>query len=426
MVKLLRTILVLITTAILFFGCSAAKEEQQAELKNGIWRGVLSIQGEELPFNFEIKTENNSIKAYLINAEEKLELDSIVIENHSVYMPMHIFDADIKAKIEGDKLIGHWTKNYAEDYRIPFTATHGDKFRFKSDNKTPYNSIEGNWQVTFVHDNDTTESVAIFEQKKDRVIGTYLTPTGDYRYLEGIMDGDQLKISTFDGGHAFLFTALLLEDGSLKGDYWSGKSWHEEWTAVKDSTASIPDPDEITFLKDGYSKIDFSFPGLSGNQVTPNDPKYKDKILILQLFGTWCPNCMDETKFLKSWYDENQDRGVEILALAYEAKSDFDYAKGRVLKMKRKLGVNYDFVIAGTSNKQEASKTLPMLNSISSFPTTIFIDKTGLVRRIHTGFTGPGTGVYYDDFIKEFNLTVDELLDENYLLRMLINDSRLI
>jgi hypothetical protein len=135
---------------------------------------------------------------------------------------------------------------------------------------------------------------------------------------------------------------------------------------------------------------------------------------------------MDETKFLKSWYDENQDRGVEILALAYEAKSDFDYAKGRVLKMKRKLGVNYDFVIAGTSNKQEASKTLPMLNSISSFPTTIFIDKTGLVRRIHTGFTGPGTGVYYDDFIKEFNLTVDELLDENYLLRMLINDSRLI
>jgi hypothetical protein len=121
---------------------------------------------------------------------------------------------------------------------------------------------------------------------------------------------------------------------------------------------------------------------------------------------------MYQTMFLKKCFDETNDRGVEILGLAYEAKDDYDYAKNRVLKMKNKMDVRYDYVIAGTLDKEEASKTLPMLNNISSFPTTIFIDKNGMVRRIHTGFTGPGTGPYYEQFIKEFNHTVDELVAE--------------
>ena len=119
---------------------------------------------------------------------------------------------------------------------------------------------------------------------------------------------------------------------------------------------------------------------------------------------------MDETKFLKKWYDENKDRGVEVLGLAYEAKPDFNYARDRVLKMKKKLGVDYNFLIAGTKDKEEAAMTLPMLNHVLAFPTTIFVDANGEVQRIHTGFTGPGTGHYYDQFIKEFNSTVDAML----------------
>lgn len=121
---------------------------------------------------------------------------------------------------------------------------------------------------------------------------------------------------------------------------------------------------------------------------------------------------MDETKFLSQWYLKNKDRGVEILGLAYEAKDDFDYASGRVKKMKEKLSVPYDFVIAGNKDKEEAAKTLPMLNHVLSFPTTIFIGKDGTVKRIHTGFSGPGTGIYYERFIQRFNQTVQELLDD--------------
>ena len=121
---------------------------------------------------------------------------------------------------------------------------------------------------------------------------------------------------------------------------------------------------------------------------------------------------MDETKFLTKWYDENKNRGVEIIGLAYEAKDDFDYAKSRVEKMINKYGVKYDFLIAGTNDKEEASKTLPMLNRVISFPTMIIIDKNGELVSIHTGFSGPGTGKYNDEFVQNFNTKMDSLLSK--------------
>jgi hypothetical protein len=121
---------------------------------------------------------------------------------------------------------------------------------------------------------------------------------------------------------------------------------------------------------------------------------------------------MDETKFLSPWYDKNKARGVEIIGLAYEKKPELDYARSRVNNMRKKLNVNDDFVIAGTSDNEAAAQTLPMLNHVMSFPTTIFIDKKGNVRKIHTGFSGPGTGQYYEEFVTDFNLFVDKLLNE--------------
>lgn len=126
---------------------------------------------------------------------------------------------------------------------------------------------------------------------------------------------------------------------------------------------------------------------------------------------------MDETKFLAPWYKENVDRGVAIIGLAYERKADFTYASDRVKKMIEKFGVTYDFVIAGTNDKALASETLPQLNKVVAFPTTIFIGKDGKVKKIHTGFSGPGTGIYYEQFKEEFNQTINELLSEKIALK---------
>lgn len=398
--------LLFVLFAVGFYSCTPS---DRLTLKNGIWRGVLTIQGNELPMNFEINN-SNGLRVYLINADERIEIDEGKIVGDSLYLPMHIFDAHITAKITETSISGSWTKNYEDDYSLSFEAVHDDADRFR--NTTSSQTFSSKWRVTFIHaeDSDTTEAVGIFRSENNKMTGTFLTPTGDYRFLEGTASDEEMKLTTFDGGHAFLFTATTVSEDSIAGHFWSGAHWHETWYAVRDENAELPNLDSLTFIKESYDGLDFEFPNLDGDMVSLSD--YQGQPLIISIFGSWCPNCMDETKFLKKWYDENKDRGIEILGLAYEAKPDFNYARGRVLKMKNKLGVDFNYLIAGTKDKEAAAKTLPMLNHVLAFPTTIFLDAEGEVKRIHTGFTGPGTGHYYDQFVKEFNETVDGLLND--------------
>lgn len=402
------TLLLLILT---LFSCTPKK----VELKEGLWRGIIELQGQQLPFNFEVVKESTGYKVYLKNGEEKLVQDEISIDGDSVKIVMLIFDIELHAKVNETALHGFYYKNYDKDFKLPFSANFGDDFRFvKSGPATK--DFSGTYALEFKSDTEIYPSVAIFKQELNHVTGTFLTPTGDYRYLEGNVVDDKLMLSTFDGNHAFLFTANQSGD-SIHGDFYSGNVSHETWKGIKNEDARMPDAEALTFLKPGFEKLDFSFPDLSGAKVSPSENRFKNKVLILQIFGTWCPNCMDETKFLAGWYKENKDRGVEILGMAYERKDDFTYASERVKKMKEKLGVEYDFVIAGTNDKDKASETLPSLNRVLAFPTTIFIGKDGKVKHIHTGFTGPGTGIYYDQFKDRFNQIVNELLAENLALQ---------
>ncbi|HEY0741072.1 MAG TPA: TlpA disulfide reductase family protein [Chryseosolibacter sp.] len=400
--------------AVLLISCSTDKESKNL-LKTGIWRATVEIQGQELPFNFDlVNDKSGGYDLYIINASERLLLDEVNIEGDSVDIALHVFDANIKAKISGDSLIGTFIKNYDRKADVPFLAVHGQGYRFKKSaflDELP--DFSGKYDVDFITEDDTTRAIGIFNQVKDSVTGTFLTETGDYRYLQGNVSDGMLKLSTFDGNHTYLFTASKRADGTLSGEHYSGKTYMAFWNAKQNENAKLSDPESLTYLKPGYEKIEFSFPDVNGKQVSLADEKYKNKVVILQLFGTWCPNCMDETKFLAPWYRENKDRGVEIIGLAYERKPEFDYASTRVKKMIEKFDVPYDFVIAGTNNKDAAAKTLPQLNKVVAFPTTIFIGRDGKVKRIHTGFSGPGTGMYYDQFVEHFNELVTELLSEN-------------
>ncbi len=396
-------------------GCLAKKKTEEA-IRSGIWRATIEIQGQLLPFNIEVeKDQSDGYDFYLRNAAEKLLLDEVTVYGDSVDIVLHVFDANIKAKVMGDTLQGVFVKNYEKDYRIPFQAVYGQTYRFeKATNQVDIPDFSGKYDVNFIHESDTVQAIGIFDQSGDSVTGTFLTPTGDYRYLQGNVVDGLMQLSTFDGNHAYLFRATKDSDHKLNGEFYSGNTWNEFWVGEKNENAVLPDPESLTYLKDGYDRISFSFPDINRNTVSLSDEKYKNKVIILQLFGTWCPNCMDETKFLSSWYTENKGRGVEVIGLAYERKIDFTYASDRVKKMITKFDVSYNFVIAGTNDKAEASETLPMLNKVVAFPTTIFIGKDGKVKKIHTGFSGPGTGLYYDEFIQQFNETVNELLAENF------------
>lgn len=389
-------------------------EERNNIIKAGTWRTVLKAQGQEIPFIMQAEENNGRQTLYLINGSERIMLDEIQEIGDSVRIRLHIFDADLIAKVEGDKMAGRFVRNdLATRYSVPFTAQFGKQNRFDENPESPAFNYDGKWEVVFTNkEGKSYNAIGIFNQIDGKLTGTFLTETGDYRYLDGQVNGEQLKLSTFDGNHAYLFTAVPATNETLQGEFYSGMSGFETWTARRNEEARLTNADSLTFLKPSYDRLSFTFPDLNGKKVSLSDPKYKGKVVIVQLLGTWCPNCLDETLFLSPFYDQNKSRGLEIIGLGFERSPEFEKAAARLQKMKDRLNINYDLLVAGVSDKEAAANALPALNHVMSFPTTIFIDRNGQVRKIHTGFSGPGTGKYYEEFVADFNKTVDELLAE--------------
>ena len=167
-------------------------------------------------------------------------------------------------------------------------------------------------------------------------------------------------------------------------------------------------------VKDGEERLNFSFKSLDGKLLSINDKRFKNKVVIVQIMGSWCPNCMDETAFLTDFYNKNKQRGIEVVALAYELTDNFERSKNSVLKFKEHFNVQYPILITGVtvSDEKRTEKTLPQLTPIKVFPSTIILDKQGKVRTIDTGFFGPGTGEYYENFKKQFYTIIDNLVKE--------------
>lgn len=369
-------------------------------------------QGIEVPFQFNVKNSNKGYSLELMNAEDRIVLDEVIIKDDSLHAQLFVFDATIHAKISGDRLSGTWVKNYAENYVIPFDATFGSEPRFAIASKSSTASFDGKWEVDLLKEDRIIKAIGLFKQKDQSVTGTFMTASGDYRFLEGVVDGNTLKLSCFDGSFAYLFEAKMLENRTIEGELWSGKSRHEKWVAKRNDDYELPDPYAMTFVKEGYENFELKFPNTSGEVVQLSDARYKDKIVIVQILGTWCPNCMDETAFYVDWLKTNNGRGVEVIGLAFESKADASYANSRINKMKEKMGVEYEVLFAGTTSEESRAKALPMLNKVMSFPTSILLDKRHKVRKIHTGFSGPGTGEYFEKFVEEFDLIMDKLIEE--------------
>ena len=227
--------------------------------------------------------------------------------------------------------------------------------------------------------------------------------------MEGIADGKNIYLATFDGAHAYLFTGVVNEKEEIIGDFYSGTSFHEKFKAVSNSRFELRDPYSITKAVKGVP-VSFSFKNTDGNMISLSDARYKDKVVIIQLMGSWCPNCMDETAYLCTLYNQYESKGVEIISLAYEHTSDFEQAKRTVIRLKDKFGVPYELLITGGSGKNDAQKNLPFLSSVSAFPTTIYLNKRHEIEKIYTGYSGPATGTAYIKMKENTENLLNELI----------------
>ncbi|RAJ11882.1 peroxiredoxin family protein [Olleya aquimaris] len=378
-------------------------------LTAGTYRAELQVNDSlQLPFVFKVK-DANALEIY--NAEEVIEVDEIEYKNDSVYIKLPVFEGLIIAKIQDETLNGRFVIEEKNRQQI-FKASKNDS-RFAVNEKTEID-ISGDWETVFSpNTNDSYVAKGVFKQTNNTVTGTFLTETGDYRFLEGVINGNQLQLSTFDGAHAFLFTGMVT-DSTINGMFYSGNHWKEPFTAKRNDNYQLASANDLTVLKDGYDSLAFTFPDVNGKQVSLSDDRFKDKVVIVQVMGTWCPNCLDESKYYADYYKNNKDRGLEIVALAFEYAKTEDKAFSFIKRLQDRIGITYPILLAqtGTTSKSKANEKLPMLNHVLSYPTSIFIDKSGKVRKIHTGFNGPATGEKFTEFKAEFTTFVDALLAE--------------
>jgi thiol-disulfide isomerase/thioredoxin len=387
------------------------------KLQTGVWRGALQTSsGNKLPFNFEVKDTAGRQELAIINGDERLKVTDVKTIGDSVFIHMPLFNSEFRLKLEGDSLKGKWIKHLGEkDASIDFTAIPNTSWRFFKDAEKPAFDISGRWSATFGEGKSSEQLVGEFKQTGSKLTGTFLSTTGDDRYLEGTVTGNNLYLSCFDGGHAYLFIAKITDSKTITdGKYYAGYSALENWKAVKNDNAKLPDAYSLTALKPGFKKINFTFKDIKGNKVSLSDSRFKNKVVIVQILGSWCPNCMDETNyFVSGYYNKYHHKGVEIVGLAYERTTDFAKSQKNLKQLKTHFNVPYPLLITGyTPTNGDPEKSLPMLADFKGFPTTIIIDKKGDVRKIHTGFSGPGTGVYYTQFIGEFEKLTDDLLRE--------------
>lgn len=388
-----------------------------AQPRLGSWRGVLLLDEEkrlELPFNFEV-CAGEKLTLIVHNAGERIEITEASTTGDSLIFKMPVFDTEFRTKLHGDTSIsGYWINHSkAQNNRIAFLASYGAKSRFLFPSQKPGSFYDGKWEVCFSpQTTDSSKAIGLFRHVPGTSVveGTFRTETGDYRYLEGTEQDGKLYLSCFDGSHAFLFIADTLPGGNIEGTFYSGISWREPWTARRNEAFELRDPEKLTYLKDPKQRVAFSFQDGSGQTVSLNDARYRNKVVIVQVMGSWCPNCMDETAYLARLYERYQAQGLEVLGLAYERTTDPEKARNNVKRLKERFGVKYDILITGLTGKDKASQSLPFLNGIMAFPTTLILDKDHQAVSVYTGFNGPATGKAYEDYVIKTEKLIKSLL----------------
>lgn len=397
---------------ILITGINSLYAQQKVALRPGVYKAHLQLNSTtNLPVRLSVEKEEKSVILVVKNAEERIELRPSKKIGDTLLFPFPNFDSELRVVATKKRhLKGYWVNyNKAGNYRIPFEAHSNGHAESTAETTT---DISGKWEAYFSPKTpDQETAVGLFKQTGNAVTGTFLTETGDYRFLEGKVEGASFYVSCFDGSHAFLICGNL-ENGTINGNFYSGKHYQTTWTAKRNEAFELANPDSLTYLKDEEADVHFSLQDLTGQTYSFPNQQVNDKVVIIQIMGTWCPNCMDETKFYKELYADYHDKGLEIISVGYEAAETFEEQASKIKRLQEKHKLEFTFLVGGKANKGKASEDFAMLNEVISFPTTIFIGRDGKVKRIHTGFNGPGTGNYYTEYVEKTRALIESLLAE--------------
>jgi thiol-disulfide isomerase/thioredoxin len=378
----------------------------------GPWRAALDVTGGELRFGVRLDRRGGRLAGELCNGDKCQPFSSVVLRGDSLDLEMADYAATITARLEGDSLNGAYRNVGNRGPRvIPFRAARGTW-----PSQPGPERLLGRWDATWIGDFGTSPRVIELRNGAAGLEGTIISNTGDYGHFAGTVKGDSFAIAHFDGSYVYMLTGALAGGGgapdTLRGIFHAGLRTQTPWIAVR--STGRPHLKTVTenTQADTTGAFRFAFPDLDGRLVTERDPRFRGKVVVVDVFGTWCPTCHDAAPELVRLYRKYHERGLEIVGLAYEVSGDTAVDRRQVRRYREKFGIPFTLLLAGINDTEAAAATLPQLQGFTSFPTTIFLGRDGKVRRIHAGFYGPATGPQHAKQVRAWEAEVERLLAE--------------
>lgn len=386
-------------------------------------------QATGLPFIAEIQLNDRlQIQVIAALAEENLKAPI------TIYNGKEVYQLSVKKRI-GDTIVYQFPAQDAE-WRVAFEKDFSEArgWWINYNKKIPvrypvhlymtlsemlpkpdsiFPELFGRWKVLFEPGTPNEEVlVGVFQQEMNgRIFGSFLSETGDYRYLHGFVANGKLHLQTYTGYWAFVVEADLNGSNEMSGVFYSGGKSSSPFKAIKDETVQLRDESSLTYLVKRDEPVLLKDLIKMNGRKTTIDLAVEKQLTLIQIMGTWCPNCLDETKLLQALQAEYGSKGLHVVALAFEVGTDTKKQRARLKNWIKSMKVTYPVYLAGTSSKDAASARFPMLNGIMSFPTALLVDQQGKIIAIHTGFSGPATGDAYTDLVKKYKQEIESALE---------------
>jgi thiol-disulfide isomerase/thioredoxin len=373
----------------------------------GPYRAVLDLAGGELRFSLVIDGRAPRLTGRLCNGDDCHPFSDIRQEGDSLILELADYAATIAALPRGDSLVGQFHNVGRRGPRaIPFRAQRG---AWRVVEGPP--ALLGDWDAFFQGTVEATPRILRFRNGSRGLEGTVVSNSGDYGHFWGTAVGDSFAIAHFDGSFVYLLAGRQVGD-TLRGTFHAGLRSQTPFVAVRSTgRPHLTPPSEVTGA-DTSAPFRFAFPDLSGRPVSSEDPRFRGKVVLVDIIGTWCPTCHDAAPALVRLYQDYHRRGLEVVAIAFEAIGDTTIDAPLVRRYREKFHIPYPLLLGGISDQEAVSAALPQLRGFTAFPTTIFLGRDGRVRQIHAGFYGPATGAQHEALVREFRREVERLLAE--------------
>jgi len=383
-----------VAIVLLVTGCRKSPPPQQ-----GMWKGIVTLTNEKrLPFRLYLDLSQAAPSGYFINGGEQTPIPELYVRGDSLLVVISEYGAAMHAWWDGKQYAGRFIRYRKDTTSNSFELEPAAAAEQPPTKKPPTEvPLVGKYQVLMKNPEGIDSSlVGTFWSRGDSVFGTFIGADGDYGLMAGIQSGNSVQLGRFSGWQGQLME--LTRDMNR----WTGMLYYRippsvSFELVPRTNALVQVPEsKRTSVKDKRKPFVFSGLSVLGDTVTVTDPRFKGKALIVDIMGTWCHNCMDAAPLLQKLHSDFNKDGLEIAALSFEITNDLQVARKNLLMYQERYGIGFTVLFCGSTEKANVdAKLRTQLDNFSAYPTTLFIDRKGMVQYIHEGFQGPGTGEEY-------------------------------